>query len=989
MAFQVALSFEDGVTRFIKCEPDQTVADASYRQRINIPLDCRDGACGTCKAFCESGDYDGGTYIDDALSPDEASRGYVLPCSMKPRSDLVLQIASTSAVAKTQAATYSATLTGLDRLSPTTFALTLETPDRDKLAFLPGQYVNIEVPGTGQTRSYSFSNAPDDKELTFLVKLTPGGLMSDYLTERAAPGDELRFTGPNGSFFLRETGHPVLLLAGGTGLAPILSILRAMRACGSSRPAHLVYGVSTDDDLVELDTLASLAAEVEGLTWDYCVADPDSSAPNKGYVTSLIREEHLHGGDVAVYLCGPPPMVEAVRKHFTDAGVQPTGFYYEKFALAAPAGEATAGANAAGRGQTPGATAPAGVAAPGVAALGAAAPGTAESGAAAPGVAAPGVAASGAAAPGTAASGTATPGAAVPGTAAPGAAASGAAALGTAALGAAASGGAAPVATAPARSVAVQTPAPPAPGAPAAPGSASPSPERAGASRTVAGQAIFPPAELAPLRGGPARAAAEEAATARTIAGQPIWPAGGGAGALDAGEPLRPTASRAIAGQEMLPRAEIAPLTEPPLTEPGRYEIGEEHPSVHESDAVFEARQALELGAVEITIGRLSSQQLAGYRLLAEATLPYVDGDRFLDAAAYTETNAAFHDYLFTLTGNEHLLQAYHALGVKGHMTETLRDATWCHPRCAQDHLDIVAAFEAGDRTAARRLVAEHAERSKTTMRRAMDDKKAARRPRFISPGRFDGKVVVVTGAAQGIGERVARRISAEGGTVVLADRADLVTEVADELTGEALPVLADLETWAGAQAVAEAALARYGRIDVLVNNVGGAIWFKPFTEFTPDQIDAEIRRSLMTTLYSCRAALPSMAARGQGVIVNVSSAATRGIHRIPYSAAKGGINAITASLALEYADAGIRVVATAPGGTEAPPRRISRGGSALETEQERAWFQAHIDQTVNSSLMKRYGTLDEQAAAITFLASDEASYITGTVLPVAGGDLG
>ncbi|WP_435118508.1 benzoate 1,2-dioxygenase electron transfer component BenC [Amycolatopsis thermoflava] len=994
MAFQVALSFEDGVTRFIKCEPDQTVADASYRQRINIPLDCRDGACGTCKAFCESGDYDGGTYIDDALSPDEASRGYVLPCSMKPRSDLVLQIASTSAVAKTQAATYSATLTGLDRLSPTTFALTLETPDRDKLAFLPGQYVNIEVPGTGQTRSYSFSNAPDDKELTFLVKLTPGGLMSDYLTGRAAPGDELRFTGPNGSFFLRETERPVLLLAGGTGLAPILSILRAMRACGSSRPAHLVYGVSTDDDLVELDTLASLAAEVEGLTWDYCVADPDSSAPNKGYVTSLIRDEHLHGGDVAVYLCGPPPMVEAVRKHFTDAGVQPTGFYYEKFALAAPTGEATADANAAGRGQTPGATAPAGVAAPGVAALGAAAPGTAESGAAAPGVAAPGVAASGAAAPGTAASGTATPGAAVPGTAAPGAAASGAAALGTAALGAAASGGAAPVATAPARSVAVQTPAPPAPGAPAAPGSASPSPERAGASRTVAGQVIFPPAELAPLRGGPARAAAEEAATARTIAGQPIWPAGGGAGALDAGEPLRPTASRAIAGQEMLPRAEIAPLTEPPRTEPlrtepGRYEIGEEHPSVHESDAVFEARQALELGAVEITIGRLSSQQLAGYRLLAEATLPYVDGDRFLDAAAYTETNAAFHDYLFTLTGNEHLLQAYHALGVKGHMTETLRDATWCHPRCAQDHLDIVAAFEAGDRTAARRLVAEHAERSKTTMRRAMDDKKAARRPRFISPGRFDGKVVVVTGAAQGIGERVARRISAEGGTVVLADRADLVTDVADELTGEALPVLADLETWAGAQAVAEAALARYGRIDVLVNNVGGAIWFKPFTEFTPDQIDAEIRRSLMTTLYSCRAALPSMAARGRGVIVNVSSAATRGIHRIPYSAAKGGINAITASLALEYADAGIRVCATAPGGTEAPPRRISRGGSALETEQERAWFQAHIDQTVNSSLMKRYGTLDEQAAAITFLASDEASYITGTVLPVAGGDLG
>jgi ferredoxin len=104
---KVALAFEDGVTRFINCREDQTVADASYRQRINIPLDCRDGACGTCKAFCESGRFDGGTYIDDALSADEAAEGFVLPCSMKPRSDLVLQIASTSDVAKTQAATYT------------------------------------------------------------------------------------------------------------------------------------------------------------------------------------------------------------------------------------------------------------------------------------------------------------------------------------------------------------------------------------------------------------------------------------------------------------------------------------------------------------------------------------------------------------------------------------------------------------------------------------------------------------------------------------------------------------------------------------------------------------------------------------------------------------------------------------------------------------------------------------------------------------------
>jgi benzoate/toluate 1,2-dioxygenase reductase component len=201
--------------------------------------------------------------------------------------------------------------------------------------------------------------------------------------------------------------------------------------------------------------------------------------------------------------------------------------------------------------------------------------------------------------------------------------------------------------------------------------------------------------------------------------------------------------------------------------------------------------------------------------------------------------------------------------------------------------------------------------------------------------------------------------------------------------------VTADLEHWDGAEALVQQAVSRFGRIDVLINNVGGAINFKPFTEFTDAEIRAEINRSLMTTLYTCRAALPSMVTRGRGVIVNVSSAATRGIHRIPYSAAKGGINAITASLAMEYADTGIRVVATAPGGTQAPPRRISRGTPEAANDTERAWFQAHIDQTIDSSLMRRYGTLDEQAAAICFLASDEASYITGSVLPVAGGDLG
>ncbi|GAA0585865.1 benzoate diol dehydrogenase BenD [Halomonas salifodinae] len=257
---------------------------------------------------------------------------------------------------------------------------------------------------------------------------------------------------------------------------------------------------------------------------------------------------------------------------------------------------------------------------------------------------------------------------------------------------------------------------------------------------------------------------------------------------------------------------------------------------------------------------------------------------------------------------------------------------------------------------------------------------------------RFAKKVMVITGAAQGIGRRVAERAGAEGARLALVDRADLIHEVVAELAEqgiEAIALQADLETWEGAAEVMAKSVERFGRIDILINNVGGAINFKPFTEFSDSEIAAEITRSLMPTLWCCRAVLPSMVAQGGGVIVNVSSAATRGIHRIPYSAAKGGVNAMTASLAFEVAEHGIRVVATAPGGTEAPPRRISRGTPEPRNATEQAWFQAHIDQTKQSCLMNRYGTLDEMAAPILFLASDEASYITGSVVPVAGGDLG
>ncbi|WP_152208012.1 benzoate diol dehydrogenase BenD [Marinobacter changyiensis] len=256
---------------------------------------------------------------------------------------------------------------------------------------------------------------------------------------------------------------------------------------------------------------------------------------------------------------------------------------------------------------------------------------------------------------------------------------------------------------------------------------------------------------------------------------------------------------------------------------------------------------------------------------------------------------------------------------------------------------------------------------------------------------RFTDKIMVITGAAQGIGKRVAELAAAEGARLLLVDIADYVQGVAAELRdqgADAVAMQADLETWVGAETIMAEAHKQFGRIDILINNVGGTIWAQPFEHYTPEQIEKEIRRSLFTTLWCCRAVLPYMLEQKGGVIVNVSSVATRGLMRVPYGAAKGGVNAMTVNMAYEYAPHNIRVNAAAPGGTEAPPRLTPRNAKA-QTRQEKAWYQTLIDQTTENSLMHRYGTLDEQAEPILFLASDASSYMTGTVLPVAGGDLG
>jgi benzoate/toluate 1,2-dioxygenase reductase component len=328
--YRIALNFEDGVTRFVECGANEKVLDAAFRHRINLPMDCSDGVCGTCKCRAETGSYDlGDDYIDEALTQDEADEGLVLTCQMIPKSDCVISVPVPSTACKTGTAHFGAAVREVTPFGDAAYELVLDIP-AEAPVFLPGQYVNIDVPGSGQHRSYSFSSAPGDKRMTFMIKQVPGGLMSSWLGG-AQPGQPVQLTGPLGSFYLRAVKRPLLFLAGGTGLAPFLSMLEELAQQGAQQPVHLMYGVTRDQDLVMVDRLVEYARRISGFTFGTCVADPQTQHPHQGYVTQHMPAQVLRDGNVDVYLCGPPPMVDAVQKHFKAAAIAPASFHYEKF----------------------------------------------------------------------------------------------------------------------------------------------------------------------------------------------------------------------------------------------------------------------------------------------------------------------------------------------------------------------------------------------------------------------------------------------------------------------------------------------------------------------------------------------------------------------------------------------------------------------------------------------------------------------------------
>ncbi|MET0220434.1 MAG: benzoate 1,2-dioxygenase electron transfer component BenC [Tardiphaga sp.] len=336
--YRIALNFEDGITQFIEAGEGESIADAAYRQAVNVPLDCANGVCGTCKARCQSGQYDPGGYSEDALTVAEAAEGYLLCCQARAESDMVVDIMATSQACKVRARGMVVDIADIEMLSPGRIRLSIAASAAELPMFLPGQYVNLSVINEPVGRSYSFASAPGSDVARFLIRNVPGGRMSSYLATGARKGDQLRLDGPFGSFYLRPPRRPLLLLAGGTGIAPILSMLEHLATERDCRqPVDLVYGARNEEDLVELERIEALKAAIPGFSYRTICSGHGNRHPLTGRVTDHLDASAVNGGDTDVYLCGPPDMVESARYHVIALGVPTERVYFEKFVPAAAA----------------------------------------------------------------------------------------------------------------------------------------------------------------------------------------------------------------------------------------------------------------------------------------------------------------------------------------------------------------------------------------------------------------------------------------------------------------------------------------------------------------------------------------------------------------------------------------------------------------------------------------------------------------------------
>lgn len=335
---RIQLTTRDGEQLRFDCGSEQNLLDAAAAAKITLPSQCRQGSCGACHASVQQGDYQLGEHRSGALPAGDGHA--VLLCRTTPRSDLSVTLPYEHAKIQFHAVpTRSAEIVAVEPVAENTARLELRLdPDADggsAAEFEPGQFMELEIPGTSERRAYSLANTGNwDGRLEFLIRLQPQGRFSTFLSQRAKPGLKLRVRGPQGAFGLDAASlRPRWFVAGGTGLAPMLSMLRRMAEFQELQEARLFFGVNDESELFALDELARLRAELPQLRVELCVWRPRGAWT--GFTGTPADALHQALAEASappdLYLCGPAPLIDAATQAAADAGVPASQVFSERF----------------------------------------------------------------------------------------------------------------------------------------------------------------------------------------------------------------------------------------------------------------------------------------------------------------------------------------------------------------------------------------------------------------------------------------------------------------------------------------------------------------------------------------------------------------------------------------------------------------------------------------------------------------------------------
>lgn len=316
-------------------EPGESLLDAALRQGLAFPYGCRNGACGSCRGRVLSGSVDYEGLRPNALSALEAEQGYALFCHARPQGDLSVEIEEIDSVRAIQVRTLPVRVAERRLLSHDVMLLRLMLPVGERLQFLAGQYVDVLL-RDGRRRAFSLATPPGDDELLDLhVRLVPGGSFSGYVFKDLKERALLRIHGPLGSFYLRkDRDGPVLLLAGGTGYAPIKAILAEVAREGLKRDFHVYCGVRASRDLYMREEMTVLVAAHPRLRFVPVLSDPEPAdrwSGRTGFVHQAVLADFPDLDAFDIYASGPPAMVAAVRETFIGRGASPDRVHSDSF----------------------------------------------------------------------------------------------------------------------------------------------------------------------------------------------------------------------------------------------------------------------------------------------------------------------------------------------------------------------------------------------------------------------------------------------------------------------------------------------------------------------------------------------------------------------------------------------------------------------------------------------------------------------------------